>query len=111
MAGFVAGGLLRGEHPQVDVEAVLAAPAGEKPFLLDVRTLQEFSSGHIPGSVNIPVDDLRSRLSELPSGRKIAAYCQVGQGGYFATRILLQSGLSAVNIGGGYKTFKLFQPL
>ena len=96
MAGFVAGGLLRGEHPQVDVEAVLAAPAAERPFLLDVRTPQEFASGHIPGAVNIPVDDLRSRLGELPRDRKIAAYCQVGQRGYLATRILLQSGFSAV---------------
>lgn len=111
MAGFVAGGLLRGEHPQVDVEAVLAAPAGERPFLLDVRTPDEFASGHIPGAVNIPVDDLRSRLKELPLDRQIAAYCQVGQRGYLATRIMLQAGLSVVNIGGGYKTFKLFQPL
>ena len=110
MAGFVAGGLLRGEHPQVDVEAVLVAPAAERPFLLDVRTPQEFASGHIPGAVNIPVDDLRSRLSELPPDRKIAAYCQVGQRGYLATRILQQKGFSASNIGGGYKTFKLFQP-
>jgi NADPH-dependent 2,4-dienoyl-CoA reductase/sulfur reductase-like enzyme/rhodanese-related sulfurtransferase len=108
MAGFVAGGLLRGDHPQVDVEAVMAAPASERPFLLDVRTPQEFASGHIPGAVNIPVDDLRSRLGELPHERKIAAYCQVGQRGYLATRILLQAGLSAVNIGGGYKTYKLF---
>jgi rhodanese-related sulfurtransferase len=110
MAGFVAGGLLRGDHPQVDVEAVLAAPAAEKSFLLDVRTPHEFASGHIPGAVNIPVEDLRSRLDELPRDRKIASYCQVGQRGYLATRILLQAGLSAVNIGGGYKTFKLFQP-
>ena len=110
MAGFVAGGLLRGEHPQVDVEAVLAAPAAEQPFLLDVRTPQEFASGHIPGAVNIPVDDLRSRLGELPRDRKIAAYCQVGQRGYLATRILLQAGFSASNIGGGYKTYKLFHP-
>ena len=110
MAGFVAGGLLRGDHPQVDVEAVLAAPDAERPFVLDVRTPQEFASGHIPGAVNIPVDDLRSRLGELPRDRKIAAYCQVGQRGYLATRILLQAGLSAVNIGGGYKTYKLFQP-
>ena len=110
MAGFVAGGLLRGEHPQVDVEAVLATPAAERPFLLDVRTPQEFASGHIPGAVNIPVDDLRSRLRELPRDRKIAAYCQVGQRGYLATRILLQAGFSAVNVGGGYKTYKLFQP-
>ena len=110
MAGFVAGGLLRGDHPQVDVEAVLAAPAAERPFLLDVRTPQEFASGHIPGAVNIPVDDLRSRLGELPRDRKIAAYCQVGQRGYLATRILLQAGFSAVNVGGGYKTYKLFHP-
>ncbi len=111
MLGFVAGGLLRGEHPQVDIDVVLAAPAAEKPFLLDVRTPEEFASGHIPGAVNIPVDDLRSRLGELPRDRKIAAYCQVGQRGYLATRILMQKGFSAFNIGGGYKTFKLFQPL
>jgi NADPH-dependent 2,4-dienoyl-CoA reductase/sulfur reductase-like enzyme/rhodanese-related sulfurtransferase len=110
MAGFVAGGLLRGDHPQVDVEAVLAAPAGERPFLVDVRTPQEFASGHIPGGVNIPVDDLRTRLGELPRDREIASYCQVGQRGYLATRILLQAGFKAVNIGGGYKTYQLAHP-
>ena len=60
------GGLLRGDHPQVDVESVLAAPAAEQPFLLDVRTPQEFASGHISGAVNIPVDDLRPRLANSP---------------------------------------------
>jgi NADPH-dependent 2,4-dienoyl-CoA reductase/sulfur reductase-like enzyme/rhodanese-related sulfurtransferase len=109
MAGFVASGLLRGEHPQVDVEAVLGRPASELPFLLDVRTAQEFASGHIPGAVNIPVDDLRSRLDELPRDREIAAYCQVGQRGYLATRVLRQKGFAASNIGGGYKTYRLFQ--
>jgi rhodanese-related sulfurtransferase len=111
MAGFVAGGLLRGDHPQVDAEAILAAPGAEQAFLLDVRTPQEFASGHIPGAVNIPVDDLRSRLGELPGDRQIAAYCQVGQRGYLATRILQQKGFSASNIGGGYKTYKLFEPM
>ncbi|MCE9591289.1 MAG: FAD-dependent oxidoreductase [Planctomycetes bacterium] len=110
MAGFVAAGLLRGEHPQLDVDTCLAAPVADQPFLLDVRTPQEFASGHIPGALNIPVDDLRSRLGKLPRNRKIAAYCQVGQRGYLATRILLQSGFSAANLGGGYKTYKLFQP-
>jgi NADPH-dependent 2,4-dienoyl-CoA reductase/sulfur reductase-like enzyme/rhodanese-related sulfurtransferase len=110
MAGFVASGLLRGDHPQVDVEAVIAAPAATQPFLLDVRTPQEFASGHIAGALNIPVDDLRSRLEELPRDRQIAAYCQVGQRGYLATRILLQAGYSAVNVGGGYKTYKLNYP-
>lgn len=111
MAGFVAGGLLRGDHPQVDVESVLAASAAEQPLLLDVRTSQEFASGHIPGAVNIPVDDLRSRFGELPRDRKIAAYCQVGQRGYLATRILLQAGFSAANVGGGYKAYQLFKSI
>ena len=110
MAGFVAGGMLRGEHPQVDIEAVLAAPADQRPFVLDVRTSQEFSAGNIPGAVNISVDDLRSRLDELPRDREIAVYCQVGQRGYLATRILRQKGFSASNIGGGYMTYKLFRP-
>ncbi|MGO8690089.1 MAG: FAD-dependent oxidoreductase [Thermoguttaceae bacterium] len=110
MAGFVAAGMLRGEHPQVDVEAVLAAPADRRPLVLDVRTPQEFSAGNIPGAANIPVDDLRSRLDELPTDREIAVYCQVGQRGYLATRVLRQKGFSASNIGGGYKTYKLFPP-
>ena len=108
MAGFVAAGLIRGDHPQIDVEKVLATPEAERPYLVDVRTSQEFSQGAIPGAVNIPVDELRSRLSELPRDQPIVVYCQVGQRGYLATRILLQTGFQAVNIGGGYKTFKLF---
>lgn len=111
MAGFVAGGLLRGDHPQTDIDTILATPATERPFLLDVRTAQEYALGHVPGAVNIPVDELRTRMEELPREQKIAVYCQVGQRGYLATRILLQSGLSAVNIGGGYRTFLLFQPV
>jgi NADPH-dependent 2,4-dienoyl-CoA reductase/sulfur reductase-like enzyme/rhodanese-related sulfurtransferase len=107
MAGFVAAGLLRGDHPQVDVETVLAAPDHERSLLLDVRTPREYQEGHIPGALDIPVDDLRYRLGELPHDRSIAVYCQVGQRGYLATRILLQAGFRAANIGGGYKTYLL----
>ena len=111
MAGFVASGLLRGEHPQVDVEAILDPPPGPKPFALDVRTPEEFAEGHIPEAVNIPVDELRNRLGEVPRDREVAAYCQVGQRGYLATRILLQAGFEAANVGGGYKTYRLHRPL
>jgi NADPH-dependent 2,4-dienoyl-CoA reductase/sulfur reductase-like enzyme/rhodanese-related sulfurtransferase len=110
MAGFVAGGMLRGEHPQIDVESILDPAPGREPFLLDVRTPEEFVEGHIPGAVNIPVDELRDRLAEIPRDREIAAYCQVGQRGYLATRILLQNGFQAANIGGGYKTYRLHRP-
>jgi NADPH-dependent 2,4-dienoyl-CoA reductase/sulfur reductase-like enzyme/rhodanese-related sulfurtransferase len=110
MAGFVAGGMLRGDHPQVDVEAALAAPPGDGPLLVDVRTTEEFSAGSIPAATNIPLDELRTRLEELPRDKRIAAFCQVGQRGYAATRILAQAGFDAANIGGGYETYMLHRP-
>jgi NADPH-dependent 2,4-dienoyl-CoA reductase/sulfur reductase-like enzyme/rhodanese-related sulfurtransferase len=110
MVGFVASGMLRGEHPQIEVENALADGASERPFLLDVRTPSEFVAGHLPDAVNIPVEDLRSRLGELPRGKKIAAYCQVGQRGYLATRMLRQAGFEAANVSGGYQTYQLFHP-
>ncbi len=108
MLGFVAGGLLRGDHPQIDWEAVAASV--EKPLLLDVRTPSEYAAGHIPDAVNVPVDELRARLAEVPKGRPVVAYCQVGQRGYLATRILMQAGHAVSNLGGGYKTYLLHHP-
>ncbi|WP_417390820.1 rhodanese-like domain-containing protein [Gimesia sp.] len=108
MAGFVASGMLRGERPQIDIEAILGAPPGEQLFALDVRAYQGFASGHIPGAVNIPLDELHSRRNELPRDQMIAAYYQFGQRGYLATRILLQAGFSAVNVSGGYQAYRLF---
>ncbi|MBX7073332.1 MAG: FAD-dependent oxidoreductase [Pirellulales bacterium] len=110
MAGFVASGLLRGDHPQIDVESVLAAAPGARPYLLDVRTAEEFAEGHLPGAINLPVDELRQRSGELPKDRPIVAYCQVGQRGYLATRLLRQRGFDVVNLSGGYKTYRLFEP-
>lgn len=110
MAAFVAAGALRGDHPQVGVEA-LGGDGGDRPFLLDVRTPEEHARGSIPGAVNVPVDDLRGRLGELPRGRRIVAYCQVGMRGYLATRILMQSGFGDVaNLGGGFTTWRLHHP-
>lgn len=102
MAGFVGAGLLRGEHPQVGPAAL-----ADHPLLLDVRAPAEFAAGHIPGAVNLPVDDLRGRLGEVPRDRPIVAYCQVGQRGYLATRILRQSGFDAANLAGGFKSYRL----
>ena len=110
MAGFVAAGLLRGEHPQADMEVALDGPPDASTILLDVRTAQEYAEGHLPNARNVPVDELRHRLGELPRDRRILAYCQVGQRGYIATRILLQQGFDAANLGGGYRTFLLHRP-
>ena len=106
MAGFVASGWLRGDHPQVDWATLHARLAEDQPLLLDVRTVGEFAAGAIPDAVNLPVDELRNRLEELPQDREIVTYCQVGQRGYLATRILNQSGFTAINLSGGYKTYQ-----
>jgi rhodanese-related sulfurtransferase len=111
MAGFVASGWLRGDHPQMEMGEFVASLGSSDRMVLDVRTPSEFEAGHVPGAINIPVDDLRKRLGELPKDRSIAAYCQVGQRGYLATRILRQSGFDAVNIGGGYLAYRLFRPM
>ena len=66
MAGFVAAGLVRGDHPQIDMDDILNDASDRRPFLVDVRTPQEFSKGHIPGAVNIPVDEMRSRSTSFP---------------------------------------------
>ncbi|MGD9647063.1 MAG: FAD-dependent oxidoreductase [Pirellulales bacterium] len=109
MAGFVAAGMLRGDHPQIDVPGLAGLPAAERT-LLDVRTTKEFAAGHVPGAVNIPVDELRERLGEVPRDRQVVAYCQVGMRGYLATRILKQAGYDVRNLSGGYKSYRMFNP-
>ena len=76
-------------------------------FLLDVRTAAEYAKGALPGSINIPVDELRERINEIPTGRKIAVTCQVGLRGHVATRLLRERGFDAVNVKGGYATASL----
>lgn len=110
MVGFLAAGLLRGDHPQTDVATLAAIPADQRPFLVDVRTREEFAAGAIPGARNVPIDELRERLGELPRDREIITYCQVGQRGYLATRIVLQAGYRAANLSGGFASFRMFHP-
>lgn len=109
MAGFVAAGKLRGDQPQLEVETLLATPESQRPLLIDVRTPEEFAHGGIPNSINIPIDQLRRRLLEIPPDSQVGCYCLVGQRGYLATRILIQNGFAAANLNGGLKTYQLFQ--
>lgn len=103
MAGFVAANLLRGDHPQVSVEELDGSET-----LLDVRSAAEHQRGHLPGSLNIPVDELRARLAEIPWENPLVVYCQVGLRGYTALRILQQRGFSVRNLSGGYRNYELF---
>ncbi len=105
MAGFVAENILQ-KRIQV-VPWTKVAEIGENDLLVDVRKPDEFKAGSIPGAINIPVDDLRGRLNELPKDRDIYIYCQIGLRGYLAQRILLQNEFTRVyNISGGYKLWE-----
>lgn len=105
MAGFIAAGVVRGDHPVVHAADVIAGKV-TGAVLVDVRTPEEFAAGTIPGAINVPLDDLRDRLAGLPHDRRIIAFCKVGQRGYMATRILAQHGYDVANLSGGYTTWE-----
>jgi rhodanese-related sulfurtransferase len=94
-AGMVAADVLRDDMPIIHWDAV------DGGFLLDVREPAELKVEQIPGAVNIPLPELRTRLDELPRDREILVFCRSGQRAYYATRVLLQNGFKARNIAGG----------
>lgn len=107
VSGYVAGNILSGkmkplywrELKQTDPDSI---------FLIDVRTADEFALGSIKGAVNIPLDDLRSRLGEIPHNKPICLFCGVGLRGYLASNILRENGFTDVrNLIGGLRTYKV----
>lgn len=98
MAGMVAANILRKEATVGHWADVIGTDA----FVLDVRDTDEFSEEHFEKAVNIPLNELRDRLDELPKDRQIWVHCQVGLRSYIAIRILLQNGFDARNLSGGY---------
>lgn len=105
MLGYVADNMMSGKLETFqwsDIEELKEKNA----FFLDVREDFELATGTIEGSVQIPLNQLRDRLGELPKDKTIYVYCQVGQRGYNATRVLEQAGFSSKNLDGGYKTYK-----
>ena len=104
IVGFLAGNMLRGDLQTMDWDQVDTLDRNEY-MVLDVRNPQELAIGMIEGTVNIPLPELRARIKELPRSKKVLVYCQVGQRGYFASRILTQNGFDAYNLNGGYKTY------
>lgn len=102
-AGFVASNSIKGDVRLWHSDEL---PLRPDKVLLDVRTPTEVKAGTIPGAINIPVDQLRDRLGELPKDKGLLVFCQVGLRGYVACRILTQKGFQCRNLTGGYKTYQ-----
>ena len=105
-AGMVAANVIKGDERICHSEDVLALRPDQR--LLDVRNPAELTTnGQIPGAINIPVDELRGRLNELPKDKEILITCQVGLRGHVAYRMLTLAGFTARNLSGGFKTFQM----
>jgi rhodanese-related sulfurtransferase len=105
MAGFVAENiLLKRLHVFYWNELNKINEAG---ILIDVRRADEYAAGKIANAINIPVDEIRDRINEIPKEKQIFIYCEAGLRGYLAQRILKQNGFDQVsNLSGGYFLWK-----
>jgi rhodanese-related sulfurtransferase len=111
MLGFIASGVLRGDQQLCYLDDILdeKSELAKESFIIDVRTPKEFEGGPIvPKAVNIPLEQLRSRVNEIPKEAKnIVTYCRIGMRGYLAQRLLEEMGYKSVkNISGGWELFE-----
>ncbi len=109
MAGFVAGSKLQNGYETIEAGELMDSAQG-RIQILDVRETEENELGKIPGSINIPLGQLRGQLKELNPEQEIATYCSVGLRSYLATRILVLNGFKKVrNLNGGYRMYQALQ--
>jgi NADPH-dependent 2,4-dienoyl-CoA reductase/sulfur reductase-like enzyme/rhodanese-related sulfurtransferase len=106
MAGMAAQNVLTGDVQLVQWSDI-ATLDPKQAVVLDVRNRSERASGFIPGSIHIPLDEIRARMDELPRDREIVVSCLSGQRSYFACRILAQHGFRVRNLTGSYRTWKI----
>jgi NADPH-dependent 2,4-dienoyl-CoA reductase/sulfur reductase-like enzyme/rhodanese-related sulfurtransferase len=104
LAGMAAQNVLAGDIALAQWHEIATLDPA-KTLVLDVRRADERAKGCIPGSMHIPLDELRARLGELPKDKEIIASCQSGQRSYFACRLLAQHGFKVRNLAGSWRTF------
>lgn len=105
LAGYIIDNLVNGVVKQFSYEEIESLRKKEDVILLDSRTPYEYSRGCANGFINIPLDELREKLSLLDKGKKIYVMCQSGMRSYLATRILTANGFDAYNFIGGYRLY------
>ena len=105
MAGFMIDNIAKGTLKQWHLEDMDKISKDKNAVLLDVRTVGEFSRGHINGFKNIPVDELRERINEVEKGKPVYLICQSGLRSYIASRILEGNGYETYNFSGGFRFY------
>ena len=106
MAGYMIENVLNGKVKNFHWHDAPNLPRDGSVTLLDVRTEHEVKGGLIDGFVNIPLDELRQRIDEIPKGKPVYVNCRSGQRSYIACRILTQNGFDTYNLSGGYRLYK-----
>ena len=106
MAGYMADNLAAGRYRQFFLEDLENLPRDGSVTLLDTRTVREYERGHAEGFRNLPLDELRDRLEEVPREKPVYVMCQSGLRSYLACRILTQNGFSCYNFSGGYRLYE-----
>lgn len=104
LAGMIGANVLRGDTTLASWDEAL--DEASMLCVLDVRSSQEFQAQHLPKAINIPLEELRSRLAELPRNRPIATVCVVGQRAYNAMRVLKENGFNASLLSGGMLSYQ-----
>ena len=105
MAGFMIDNIAKGTLKQWHLEDMDKISKDKSAVLLDVRTVDEFSRGHMDGFKNIPVDELRERINEVEKGKPVYLICQSGLRSYIASRILEGNGYETYNFSGGFRFY------
>ena len=106
MLGFVAENIVSGKLKQFFWHDVENLPRDGSVFLLDTRTPFEVMQGKIDGFVNIPLDELRERLDEIPKDKPVYVHCHSGLRSYLACRILIGNGYDCYNLAGGWRLYE-----
>lgn len=105
MAGFIIENVINQKVRHFFYDDIPSLQKKDDAFLLDTRTMREYTAGHAPGFINIPVDELRERLNEVPCDKTVYVMCQSGLRSYIACRILSAHGYRCFNFAGGYRLY------
>ena len=108
MIGYLVENLKNNLVKQVFIENIPTLIKDDSYMIIDVRTPEEYHLGHIPTSINIPLDNLRERLNEIDKTKKVCLICHSALRSYIGCRILTQNGFDVCHLSGGYRLYSSY---